>query len=131
MFQPKKVSVLAALHITSFRGHIGVKKNTRTMDSITTGIRTISFKSLSPPILPSSTDTRLQNSLFITFSLAAQRIENNIHTTQPQLVDKLKRKPGPRRAPISATARMIPVPFATPSKAKRTYNVKFKLGVLA
>jgi hypothetical protein len=42
-----------------------------------------------------------------------------------------KKRPGPRRQPISAAPRWIPPAAATPSRAKRARTTEFKLGVLA
>ena len=44
---------------------------------------------------------------------------------------KPKYKPGPRRNPIPAVPRGVPIPLATPSRSKHTQTVKFKLGVLS
>lgn len=44
---------------------------------------------------------------------------------------KPKWKPGPRREPISAVTRAVPVSLGTPSRARRSTTVKFKLGVLS
>ena len=44
---------------------------------------------------------------------------------------KFKQRPGPRKQPISAAPRWIPPPAATPTRAKRSRTVEFKLGVLS
>ena len=44
---------------------------------------------------------------------------------------KFKQRPGPRKQPISAAPCWIPPPAATPTRAKRSRTVEFKLGVLS
>jgi len=44
---------------------------------------------------------------------------------------KFKQRPGPRKHPISVAPRWVPLPAATPSRAKRCRTVEFKLRVLS
>ena len=44
---------------------------------------------------------------------------------------KFKQRPGPRKHPISVVPRWVPLPAATPSRAKRCRTVEFKLRVLS
>jgi hypothetical protein len=53
------------------------------------------------------------------------------HTPSRQGTGIRKKRPGPRRQPISAAPRWIPPAAATPSRAKRARTTEFKLGVLA
>jgi hypothetical protein len=62
-----------------------------------------------------------------------QSIAEDESTSKPDLRSPLKfrQRPGPCKKAVAEAPRWIPPPAATPSRAKRSRTVEFKLGVLA